>query len=97
MGLFWGKEQYEGYNVYSMKKYVDRKRIIFNIIVAVLTIITLLLVVYYIVDTSVRLKKANQYASQVIEIKKQQEEMEKQKEIERQAKIPKLTDEGKEN
>ena len=97
MGLFWGKDQYDGYNIYSMKKYVDKKRIIFNIIVSVITIITLMLVIYYIVDTSVRVKKSKQYALQIIEAQKQQEEMEKQKEAERQAKLPKLTDVGKEN
>ena len=97
MGLFWGKDQYDGYNIYSMKKYVDKKRIIFNIIVSVVTIITLMLVIYYIVDTSVRVKKSKQYALQIIEMQKQQEELEKQKEAERQAKIPKLTDAGKEN
>ena len=97
MGLFWGKDQYDGYNIYSMKKYVDKKRIIFNIIVSVITIITLALAIYYIVDTSLRVKKSKQYALQIIESKKMQEEMERQKEAERQAKIPKLTDEGKEN
>ena len=97
MGLFWGKDQYDGYNIYSMKKYVDKKRIIFNIIVSVVTIITLMLVIYYIVDTSARVKKSKQYALQIIEAQKQQEEMEKQKEAERQAKLPKLTDVGKEN
>ena len=50
MGLFWGKDQYDGYNIYSMKKYVDKKRIIFNIVVSVVTIITLMLVIYYFVD-----------------------------------------------
>lgn len=97
MGLFWGKDQYQGYNIYSMKKYVDKKRIIFNIIVSVVTIITLILVIYYIVDTSLRVKKSKQYALQIIEYQKEQEELERQKEAERQAKIPKLTDEGKEN
>lgn len=97
MGLFWSKDQYQGYNIYSMKKYVDKKRIIFNIIVSVITIITLALAIYYIVDTSLRVKKSKQYAAQIIEYQKQQEELEKQQEAERQAKIPKLTNEGKEN
>ena len=96
MGLFWSKDQYQGYNIYSMKKYVDKKRIIFNIIVIMMTIITLMLVIYYVVDTSLRVKKSKKYAEQIIEYQKQQEEIEKQKEIERQAKIPKLTDVGKE-
>ncbi len=96
MGLFWSKDQYQGYNIYSMKKYVDKKRIIFNIIVIMMTIITLMLVIYYVVDTSLRVKKSKKYAEQIIEYQKQQEEIEKQKEIERQAKIPQLTDVGKE-
>lgn len=97
MGLFWGEDQYQGYNIYTMKKYVDKKRIIFNIIVGVVTIITLILVIYYIVDTSLRVKKSKQYALQIIEYQKEQEELERQKEAERQAKIPKLMDEGREN
>ena len=96
MGLFWSKDQYQGYNIYSMKKYVDKKRRIFNIIVIMMTIITLMLVIYYVVDTSLRVKKSKKYAEQIIEYQKQHEEIEKQKEIERQAKIPKLTDVGKE-
>lgn len=97
MGLFWGKEQYQGYNIYSMKKYVDKKRIVFNIVVSIITVITLILVNYYIVDTSLRLKQSKKYEAQIIEYQKEQEELEKQKEAERQAKIPKLTDEGREN
>ena len=26
MGLFYNKGQYQGYNIYSMKKYVDKKK-----------------------------------------------------------------------
>ena len=95
MGLFWSKDQYQGYNIYSMKKYVDKKRIIFNIIVAIITIITMILVIYYIVDTSLRLKQSKKYEEQIIGYQKEQEEIKRQKEAERQAKIPKLTDEGK--
>lgn len=94
--MFFNKEQYQGYNTYSMKKYVDKKRIIFNIIVATITIITLLFVVYYTIDTTLKIKKSNQYATQIIQFQKEQEELEKQEE-ERQAKIPKLTEIGKEN
>ena len=97
MGLFRNKDQYQGYNIYSMKKYVDKKRIIFNMIVAIITIITLIFVGYYIVDTSLRLKRTKKYEAQIIEYQKEQEEIKKQKEAERQAKIPKLTNEGKEN
>ena len=94
MGLFSNKDQYQGYNIYSMKKYVDKKRIMFNIIVSIVTIITLCLVMYYVIDTSIRVKKSKQFLEQIIEYKKEQE---KQEDIERQAKIPRLTDEGKES
>lgn len=94
---FNSKEQYQGYNIYSMKKYVDKKRIIFNIIVATLIIITLLLVIYYLADSLIRVKRTKEFVSQIIEYKKQQEIVEKQKEHEIQTKIPKLTERGKEN
>lgn len=97
MGLFHNKEQYQGYNIYSMKKYVDKKRIIFSIVVAILTIITLCFVVYYMVDTQKRVNKINEYTAQIIEQQKQQEELEKKREEERLAKIPNLTEKGKQN
>lgn len=90
MKFFSKKEQYQSYNIYSLKKYVDKKRIIFNIVVSILTIITLLLVLYYVIDTTLRVKKSKQFMAQIVEYK---EELDKEKE----QKIPKLTDEGKEN
>ena len=66
MWLFHNRDQYKGYNIYSMKKYVDRKRIMFNLIVGFLTIITLILVIYYAVDTTIRIKRANEFAEQII-------------------------------
>ena len=39
MGIFKNKDQFEGYNIYSMKKYVDKKRIIFTTIIVILIII----------------------------------------------------------
>ncbi len=97
MRFFHNKEQYKGCNTYSMKKYVDRKRIIFNIIVAIVTIMTLLLVIYYILDTSFRVKRSKHFLAQIIEFRKQQEELEKQKQAEKLAKIPQLTEVGIEN
>lgn len=94
MRLFSKKEQYQGCNIYSLKKYVDRKRIILNIVVGILTSITLLLVIYYVTDTALRIRKSKQFMAQII---KYQEEINQEKEIERQAKIPKLTSVGKEN
>ena len=58
MGIFQKKDQYEGYNIYSMKKYVDKKRIIFIAIVVMVTIIALALTLYYLIDTTIRVKKS---------------------------------------
>ena len=101
MGLFYNKGQYQGYNIYSMKKYVDKKRIILSCVVATILAITLMLTIYYIVDTSIRVKKSKKYEEQVIAYKQQLEEQEKiekeKKEAERLSRIPNLTEEGKEN
>ena len=97
MGIFQNKDQYEGYNIYSMKKYVDKKRITFIVIAIIAIIITLCMSIYYLVDTTKRVEKSKEFAKQIIEYKQKQQEEEKQKEIEKQAKIPKLTEQGKEN
>lgn len=97
MGIFRNKDQYEGYNIYSMKKYVDKKRITFIVIAIVAIIITLSMSIYYLVDTTKRVEKSKEFAKQIIEYNQQQQEEAKQKEIEKQAKIPKLTEQGKEN
>ena len=97
MGIFRNKDQYEGYNIYSMKKYVDKKRITFIVIAIVVIIITLSMSIYYLVDTTLRVKKSKEFEKQIIEYNQQQQEEAKQKEIEKQAKIPKLTEQGKEN
>ena len=97
MGIFQNKDQYEGYNIYSMKKYVDKKRITFIVIAVIAVIITLSMSIYYLVDTTIKVKKIKEFERQIIEYKKQQQEEAKQKEIEKQAKIPKLTEQGKEN
>lgn len=97
MGLFHDKEQYQGYNIYSMRKYVDKKRMIFNIIVIIIIMITLGLVIYYTVDTTIRIKKSKEYATQIIEYKEQEELKRQEEEKNRQEKIPKLTENGKDN
>lgn len=97
MGIFQNKDQYEGYNIYSMKKYVDKKRITFIVIAVIAVIITLSMSIYYLVDTTIKVKKIKVFERQIIEYKQQQQEEAKQKEIEKQAKIPKLTEQGKEN
>ena len=53
--------------------------------------------IYYLVDTTKRVEKSKEFAKQIIEYNQQQQEEAKQKEIEKQAKIPKLTEQGKEN
>ena len=91
MRLFPKKERYQYCDIYSLKKYVDKRRIIFNIIVSILIIITLLLVSYYLVDTTLRIKKSKEFIAQIVGY---QEELNKKKEIEAQSKI---TEEVKEN
>lgn len=97
MGLFHNKEQYQGYNIYSMKKYVDKKRIMFNLIVSILIIITIILIIYYVIDTSIRLRRINEFSEQILQYKQKQEEIAQKEEEEKQKRIPVLTDEGKEN
>ena len=96
MKLFHEREQYKGYNIYSMKKYVDKKRIAFNITIGVLIAITLIFVIYYCIDTTKRIKNSKQFEKQIIEYAQNQEEKDKQEEA-KKAKIPNLTDEGKQN
>ena len=101
MGIFQNKEQYEGYNIYSMKKYVDKKRMVFTITAIIAVIVTLSLTIYYLADTTIRVKKLREYAKQISEFEQQRKDAENKKkeeeEAERQAKIPKLTEQGKEN
>ena len=80
-----------------MKKYVDKKRITFIVIAVIAVIITLSMSIYYLVDTTIRVKKIKEFERQIIEYNQQQQEEAKQKELEKQAKIPKLTEQGKEN
>lgn len=96
MGIFQKKDQYEGYNIYSMKKYVDKKRIIFIAIVVMVTIIALALTLYYLIDTTIRVKKSKEFYRQIIEYQQQEETKRKEEQEEKQSKIPKLTDQGKE-
>ena len=95
MGLFHNRERYKGYNIYSMKKYIDKKRLLFGLVVGLMVIITLILIIYYTVDTSVRLKKIKQYEEQIIAHK--QDIIELEQKVEKERKIPQLTDVGKEN
>lgn len=97
MGIFKNKDQFEGYNIYSMKKYVDKKRMIFTITAIIVVILTLALTIYYLVDTNIRIKKGKEFANQITEYEQNQKKIEEQKEEERKAKIPQLTEVGKEN
>jgi peptidoglycan/xylan/chitin deacetylase (PgdA/CDA1 family) len=97
MKFFLERDPYKGYNVYSMKKYVDRKRIFFNVIVGIVTIITLILVIYYTVNTEIRLKRAKIYEEQIMAHKQDLIEMQQKLEEEEKSKTIQLTDSGKEN
>ena len=66
MGIFQNKDQYEGYNIYSMKKYVDKKRITFIVIAIIAIIITLCMSIYYLVDTKKRVEKSKEFAKKII-------------------------------
>lgn len=90
----------------SLKKYVDRKRIIFNIIVGTLTVITISIISYYVINTSIEEKRSKQFVSQITEYQKLRENQEGREQLEQAkvieqddkiSKIPKLTDVGKEN
>ena len=75
MGIFQNKEQYEGYNIYSMKKYVDKKRMIFTITAIIVVILTLALTIYYLVDTNIRIKKGKEFANQITEYEQNQKSL----------------------
>lgn len=84
-------------NTFKLIKYVDRKTIIFNTILIIFIIIAICFITYYLINTKIKINNAKKYALQLEEYKKEQLEIEKQKEIEKKAKIPKLTEEGKQN
>ena len=73
-----GKNKYKGYNIYSMKKYVDKKRIIFIILTAILIILTLLLIGYYTINTIAVLKNIKNQNEQLINLSNKFKEQEQQ-------------------
>ena len=97
MGIFQNKEQYEGYNIYSMKKYVYKKRIMLITSIVIIIVITLALTMYYLIDTIIKTKKMKEFYAQVNEYQQQEKIKKENEEAERQAKIPKLTEQGKAN
>ena len=97
MGIFRKRDQYEGYNIYSMKKYVDKKRIMLITSIVIIIVITLVLTMYYLIDIIIKTKKMKEFYAQVNEYQQQEKTKKEKEEAERQAKIPKLTEQGKEN
>ena len=105
MKIFPPREQYKGYNIYSMKKYVDRKRIIFTIAVGILVIITLALILHYSINTITTLQSAKEYQKQLISYTKEQEKKQEEEQAKiaaeqeriREQRLPKFTEQGKEN
>ena len=79
------RDKYKGYNVYSMKKYVDKKRIIFLSLTIILIIFTLLLIGFYSFNTISILKNIQEQDEKLIaiynEFKKQEEENESKSKI----------------
>lgn len=94
MGFF-SNNKYD--NIYSLKKYVNKKLIIFIVAMVIIALIMLFAVVSNIINMQIRVKRATEFELQIMEYVKIQEEEKKKKEEERLAKIPQLTDEGKEN
>ena len=85
MGIFHNREQYEGYNIYSMKKYVYKKRMIFTITAIIAVIVTLSLTIFYLLDTTIRVKKSKEFAKQIEEFEQQQQEEQQKKKEEEEA------------
>ena len=79
MKLKIGKNKYKGYNIYSMKKYIDKKRITFIILTAILIILTLLLIGYYTINTIIILKNVESQNEQLINLSNQFKEQEQQR------------------
>ena len=85
--------QLETYKVDINKKY-NKKIIIFLIL---LSIILIALVTVNIVKVIKSYNVYKGYEAQIISLKNQEEKRQEEKERERQAKLPKLTDKGKQN
>ena len=93
-------DKYAGYNIYSMKKYVNRKRIILITVLIVLIFIMLAISIFYIAETIKINKREKAFTNQLVEFtqKIQNEEQQKEKEEkEQKGKKPQLTDKGREN
>ena len=102
MGIFDSKKQYQACNTYYLKKYVDKKRITFIAITIILVIITISLILYYLVDTTFRMKNHKQLISQIEmyqkeNIKDKKVKNEEVQEEKQEIKIPILTEVGKQN
>lgn len=100
---FFSKDQYQGYNIYSIKNGINKRiisnKILYLIVVVAIIIITLGMISYYIVNTTIRIKKSKQFINQIIEYKEFIQLQNEIKEIEKKKKtqIPNLTEAGKEN
>ena len=81
------RNQYKGYNIYSMKKYVDKKRIIFTVICILIIIISLAMITFYSLDTIIKTEKSQEFVAQLIENQNQIQEQIKKAEEEKIAKF----------
>ncbi len=87
------RNQYKGYNIYSMKKYVDKKRIIFTAICILIIIIALAMITFYSLDTIIRTKRSQEFVAQLIE---NQNQIQMQEEIKTEEETKKFN-QSKEN
>lgn len=100
MGIFSNKDGFEDYNIYSLRKYINKKRIISIVLIIILIIVVLGFAIYYTIDTTLTINRAREDIEQVIryaEQKKLEDEQKRQEEELRKTRSPILTEEGKEN
>ena len=92
------------YNIYKIKKQENNNLIKFTVLMLIVIIMVITIIIFIIVDTKLRINQSKKFEAQILEFNQEQEEIkvkkeaeEQKKEEERLAKIPNLTDEGKEN
>ena len=98
MSLFSPRESYKGYNIYSMKKNVDKRRVIVTAIIVFITILSLSMTIFYLADTKIRLNRREQFAEFYINLQKEREERKAEELANKPEPLPpQLTEQGREN
>ena len=82
--------------VYDLKKYINKKCMILSVITILLAFIAIGSILYYMIDSSLRIKRTEEFISQMNQYNEEQIEIQKKIEKEK-SKLPELTDVGREN